>query len=137
MSAALLGRGLVLAGIVAGLLAVGLPVRRRETRYVDDGTAAAFLIMLLALTSLLPAEIGRDLSPRVAGSAAFGFFLVIPAIFAFDSFGGLDAGAWLGLCTALIPIGALVVLAAEGTRRSLRPESIAGPAFWSPRSASS
>ena len=89
-----------------------------ETRYVDDGTAAAFLITLLALTSLLPAEIGRDLPAACAGSAAFGFFLVIPAVFAFDSFGGLDAGAWLGLCTALIPIGALIVLTTEGTRNS-------------------
>ena len=121
MSAALLGRGLVLAGIVAGLLAVGLPSVSSfgvETRYVDDGTAAAFLITLSALTSLLPAEIGRDLSAACAGSAAFGFFLVIPAVFAFDSFGGLDAGAWLGLCTALIPIGALIVLTTEGTRNS-------------------
>ena len=64
MSAAFLGRGLVLAGIVAGLLAVSLPFAD-ETRYVDDGTVAAFLIVLLSLTSLLPAEIGRDLPGRV------------------------------------------------------------------------
>jgi hypothetical protein len=104
----------VLAGIVAGLLAVSLPFAD-ETRYVDDGTTAAFLIVLLSSTRLLPAEIGRDLVAAAAGSAAFGFFLVIPSIYAFDSFGRLESGAWLGVCTGLIPLGALLVLAAEGT----------------------
>jgi hypothetical protein len=112
MFTAFLGRGLVLAGIVAGLLAVSLPFAG-EARYVDDGTTAAFLITLLALTSLLPADMGRDLLAACAGSAAFGFFLFVPAIYAFDSLGRLEAGAWLGLCTALIPIGALIVFAAE------------------------
>jgi hypothetical protein len=115
MSAAFLGRGLVLAGVVAGLLAVSLPFAD-GTRYVDDGTTAAFLIVLLSFTSLLPADIGRDLPAACAGSAAFGFFLLIPAVYAFDSLGRLESGAWLGLCTALIPIGALVVFVAEPTR---------------------
>jgi hypothetical protein len=110
----------VIAGIVAGLLAVSLPFAD-GSRYVDDGTTAAFLIVLLAVTSLLPAETGRDLLAAGAGSAAFGFFLVIPAVYAFDSFGRLEAGAWLGLCTALIPIGALVAFAAEGTPSAATP----------------
>ena len=50
----------MIVGIVAGLLAVSLPFAD-GARYVDDGTAAAFLIVLLAFTSLLPAEAGRDL----------------------------------------------------------------------------
>jgi hypothetical protein len=104
----------VLAGIVAGLLAVSLPFAG-DVRYVDDGTAAAFLIVLLSLTSLLPADIGRDLPAACAGSAAFGFFLFAPAAYAFDSLDRLEAGGWLGLCTALIPVGALVVFASEGT----------------------
>jgi hypothetical protein len=112
VSAAFLGRGLVLAGIVAGLLAVSLPFAG-GTRYVDDGTTAAFLIVLLSFTSLLPAEIGRDRLAAAAGSAAFGFFLVIPSIYAFDNLGRLESGAWLGVCTGLIPLGALVVFAAE------------------------
>ena len=114
MSAGFLGRGLVLAGIVAGLLAVSLP-SANDVRYVDDGTAAAFLITLLAITSFLPADIGHDLPAACAGSAAFGFFLFVPAIYAFGSLGRLEAGAWLGLCTALIPIGALLVFVTEGT----------------------
>jgi hypothetical protein len=103
----------VIVGIVAGLLAVSLPFAD-GARYVDDGTAAAFLIVLLAFTSLLPAEAGRDLVAAAAGSAAFGFFLFIPAVFAFDNLGRLEAGAWLGVSTALIPIGCLLVFAAGG-----------------------
>jgi hypothetical protein len=113
VSAAPLGRGLVVVGIVTGLLAVALPFAG-NARYVDDGTIAGFLIVLLSLTSLLPSETGRDLPAACAGSAAFGFFLFVPTVYAFDGFGQLEAGAWLGLCTALIPIGALLVLAAEG-----------------------
>ena len=120
MAAGLLGRGLVLAGIVAGLLAVGLPFVD-ETRYVDDGTVAAFLIVLLSFTSLLPADIGLDLPAACAGSAAFGFFLFAPTVYAFDSLDRLEAGAWLGLCTALIPIGALVVFAADGAVPRIDP----------------
>jgi hypothetical protein len=115
-----MGRGLVLAGIVAGLVAVSLPFAE-GTRYVDDGTTAAFLIVLLSFTSLLPAEIGRDLPAACAGSAAFGFFLLIPAVYAFDNLGQLEAGAWLGLGTALIPIGTLVVFASESTATAAAP----------------
>lgn len=104
---AMLGRVIVLAGIVTGLLAVSLPYAD-GARYVDDGTTAAFLIVLLALTSWMPAEVGRDAIGAVAGSVAFGFFLFLPAIAAFDDLGRLDAGAWLGLCVVLIPAGALV-----------------------------
>ena len=125
MSAAFLGRGLVLAGIVAGLLAVSLPFAD-GSRYVDDGTTAAFLIILLSLTSLLPAEIGRDLPAACAGSAAFGFFLLVPSIYAFDSLGRLESGAWLGLCTVLIPIGALIVLAKDEARAATRFDLGAG-----------
>ena len=45
--------------------------------------------MLLSLTSWMPAEVGRDAFGALTGSAAFGFFLFIPAIAAFDSFGEL------------------------------------------------
>jgi hypothetical protein len=98
---------LILVGLVCGLLAVSLqfvPV----ARYSDDGTAAAFLIVLLALSSWFPAEVGSAPFGASLGAAAFGFFLFVPAAFAFDELGSLDAGSWLGLCTVLIPVGALV-----------------------------
>jgi hypothetical protein len=125
VSRGLLGRAIAIAGIVAGLLAVGLPFAS-GARYVDDGTAVAFLLVLLCFASWLPAEIGRDLLGAAAGAAAFGFFLFLPATAAFDQLGLLESGAWLGLCTVLIPIGALVGWSAErepGRARAARPLS--------------
>lgn len=107
MSKALVGRALAIAGIVSGLLALGIPFAE-SARYVDDGTTLAFLLVLLSLASWMPAEIGRDLFGAVAGAAAFGLFLFFPATAAFDSLGYLHSGAWLGLCTLLVPIGAFV-----------------------------
>jgi hypothetical protein len=113
MTASVLGRAVVLVGLVCGLLAVSLPVlsgAEGSSRYVDDGTAAAYLIVLLSLSSWFPAEVGTARLCAALGGAAFGFFLFIPALLAFDRFGLLGPGAWLGLCTVLIPLG---VLAAE------------------------
>ena len=92
----------MLVGIVTGLLAVGLPYTT-GSRYLDDGTQFAFLVILLSLASWLPADVGPPLFGAAAGAAAFGFYLFIPSTAAFDSFGYLDSGAWLGLCTVLIP----------------------------------
>ena len=112
MSTGLLGRGLVLVGIVTGLLAIGLPWAT-GARHVDDGTEFAFLVNVLSLASWLPADVGPPLLGAAMGAAAFGFYLFVPSTAAFDSFGQLDSGAWLGLCTVLIPVGALVVWSAE------------------------
>jgi hypothetical protein len=113
VSLGLAGRAIAAVGIVAGFLAIGLTVVSFpggfSARHVDDGTATAFLLILLALSSHFPAEIGSDLRGAALGAAAFGFFLFIPARFAFDQLDVLDAGAWLGFCTVLIPIGLLVV----------------------------
>jgi hypothetical protein len=116
MTASILGRAVVLVGLVCGLLAVSLPVLSGaggNSRYVDDGTTAAYLIVLLALSSWFPAEVGTPRLCAALGGAAFGFFLFIPALLAFDQLGLLGPGAWLGLCTVLIPLG---VLAAEPSR---------------------
>jgi hypothetical protein len=113
MTASVLGRAVVLVGLVCGLLAVSLPVLSGaggSSRYVDDGTAAAYLIVLLSLSSWFPAEVGTARLCAALGGAAFGFFLFVPALLAFDRLGLLGPGAWLGLCTVLIPLG---VLAAE------------------------
>ena len=125
MSKGLLGRAIAIAGIVSGLLAIGLPFAS-GARYVDDGTTLAFLLVLLSFASWLPAEIGRDVLGAATGAAAFGFFLFFPALTAFDHLGDLEAGAWLGLCTALIPIGALVTR--SGQRSSREPATTHRPA---------
>jgi hypothetical protein len=111
MSASVLGRAVILVGMVCGLLAVSLPAVSGATgsfRYVNDGTVAAFLIVLLALSSWFPAEVGSATRGAALGATAFGFFLYLPAVFAFDNLGSLGAGAWLGLCTLLIPLGVLL-----------------------------
>jgi hypothetical protein len=108
MSTSVIGRAAVLVGLICGLLAVGLPFVSGEggsARYVDDGTAAAFLIVLLALSSWFPADVGTARLCAALGGAAYGFFLFLPALLAFDELGSLDSGAWLGLCTFLIPFG--------------------------------
>jgi hypothetical protein len=117
------GRAIALAGIVTGLLAVGLPYAP-GSRYADDGTVFAFLVVLLSFASWFTSDVGRDLLAAAGGAAAFGFFLFLPATAAYDSFGVLDSGSWLGLCAVLIPVGALVARragptpTAPGTRRS-------------------
>jgi hypothetical protein len=107
------GRSITVVGICAALLAVSLPVFG-SARYVSDGTVAAFLLVLIALASWLPAEVGPASLGAALGAAAFGFFLRLPAVAAFDQFGSLKAGAWLGLCAALIPIGGLLQSAKPG-----------------------
>lgn len=115
MSVGVLGRMLTLVGLTCGLLAVALPqVSGESAHYVDDGTTAAFLLVLLALSSWYPAEVGSPALAAGLGAAAFGFFLFLPALLGFDYLGSLDAGAWLGLCTALVPIGVIVAATAEG-----------------------
>jgi hypothetical protein len=100
-------------GIVCGLLGIALTFvsfsNGFSARHVDDGTAFAFLAITLALASHFPAEIGSDLRGAALGTAAFGFYLFVPARFAFDNLGVLDAGAWLGLCSVLIPLGYVLV----------------------------
>ncbi len=116
MSVGFLGRAIAYVGIILGLLAIGLPLISDgdlTTRYLDDGTTFAFLILALSYASYLPAEIGRDLPAAAVGAAAFGFYLWYPAYLAFDRLGLLGAGGWLGICTVLIPIGWLIVRSAE------------------------
>jgi hypothetical protein len=112
VSVALLGRATAAVGIVCGLLAIGLKTLSYSgfsSRYVEDGTAAAFLLVTLALASHFPAEIGADTRGAALGAAAFGFLLFVPAHQAFDRLATLDSGGWLGLCTVLIPLGLLLV----------------------------
>jgi hypothetical protein len=118
----LFGRATAGVGIVCGLLALGLDIGGGG-RYVADGTTFAFLVITLSLASHFPAEIASDARGAALGAAAFGFFLFIPAVLAFDKLGYLRAAGWLGVCTALVPLGYVIVRMAEGghsgTARSL------------------
>ena len=112
MSVALAGRAIAVVGIVTGLLAISLPTVL-ALRYVDDGTVAAFLLILICCASWFPAEVGPTTLGAAAGAAAFGYFLFVPAAQAFDQLGDLESGAWLGICAVLVPLGAGIVWAAE------------------------
>ena len=112
------GRAIAGAGIVAGLLGLGLAVIESSDAdfrfaYADDGTAFAFLVVLLAFASYLPAEVGTPAAGAAAGAAVFGFCMFFPAVFGFGHLGDLGSGAWLGMCTVLIPIGGVLMSAAE------------------------
>jgi hypothetical protein len=127
MSPGLAGRAMATAGIMCGLLVIGLEIvsfpNGFSARHVSDGTAVAFLLVTIALASHFPAEIGADLRGAALGAAAFGFLLFVPAHQAFDQLDTLGAGAWLGLCTLLIPLGLLLV-------RQDHPAPAAAPVAW-------
>jgi hypothetical protein len=117
VSLGLAGRATAMAGIICGLLAIGLKAIDASgfsARYVDDGTAAAFLLITLAMASHFPAEIGSDARAAAIGCAAFGFLLFWPAQLAFDNLGSLGAAGWLGVFTGLIPLGYAMVKLNEG-----------------------
>ncbi len=108
MTVGLACRGVAMLGIILGLLAVGLDLISAggaTSHYFDHGVVAVFVIALLSMSSYLPAEVGYDTAGAAAGTAVFGFYLYVPAIFAFSHLGVLGAAAWLGLGTVLIPIG--------------------------------
>ncbi len=95
---------------------------------MDDGTSFAFLVLLLAVASYLPAEVGRDLPAAAAGAAALGFYLAIPAELAFADLDKVEPGGWLGLTTVAIPLGGAIVWASEGRReREHAPSRAGGP----------
>lgn len=117
MTVGLAGRGVAMIGIILGLLAVGLNLVSDPggaSHYFDSGAVAVFAIVLLSMASYLPAEVGYDTAGTAAGVTVFGFYVYVPAIFAFSHLGTLDAAAWLGLGTLLIPVGWLIVRRAEG-----------------------
>ncbi len=86
--------------------------------YSDDGTVLAFLLVALILTAVLLAAglAGRedlDAAAAVAGSAAFGFYLFIPAALGFNHFEFVATGGWLGICAGLIPLGMWISLSSR------------------------
>jgi hypothetical protein len=116
MTVGLAGRAVAMLGIILGLLAVGLNLVSAggaTSHYFDNGVVAVFAIALLSMASYLPAEVGFDTAGAAAGTAVFGFYLYVPAIFAFNHLGTPAAAAWLGLGTLLIPIGWAIVRKAE------------------------
>ncbi len=108
-----IGELVALVGVVLGFIAIWTKaVDGSDSKYADDGTVLAVAIIILGLAgacllaSLLLGMANLDLTAAVAGAAAFGFLLYQPAAFAFENLNSLAAGAWLGVCAGLIPLGA-------------------------------
>ncbi|HZL55321.1 MAG TPA: hypothetical protein VFC22_06805 [Solirubrobacteraceae bacterium] len=129
MTVGLAGRGVAMIGIILGLIAVGVDLVSSggsASHYYDSGAVAVFAIVLLSMASYLPAEVGYDTAGAVAGTTVFGFYLFVPATFAFDHLGTPGAAAWIGLGTVLIPIGLVIVRRAEGhvSAPALEPSAV-------------
>jgi len=107
------GRMVALVGLVLGFVAIFVTFASTSggsVKYSDDGTVLAFLLVALILGALCLAMTlaGRDdmeAPAAVAGGAAFGFYLFIPAAFGFNHFDIVDTGGWLGVCSGLTPLG--------------------------------
>jgi hypothetical protein len=113
----MLGRGIAAVGVTLGFIAIWVNYGGNGlggAKYWDDGTLGGFLLILavLALCALAGAfATGRreyDLAVGAIGGVMFGMYLFIPALFAFDQWKLLDAGSWLGVCSALTFIGAQI-----------------------------
>jgi hypothetical protein len=107
MNQGLTGRAIAALGVVLGFVAIWFDIYSgvgSSATYSDDGTVLAFLLIALILCAAQLAA-GREIGAAVAGSAALGFYLFIPATLGFDKFGYVGTGGWLGICTVLIPLG--------------------------------
>src|SRR5438270_10159296 len=137
MSDALMGRAIAGVGVVLGFVAIFTAEESFggiSPKYSDDGTVLAFLLIMLILTAmLLAAGLGGrndlDAAAAVTGSAAFGFFLLIPAAHGFDNFGSVGTGGWLGICTGLIPLGLASSMGARQAAVTRPGIEVAAPAI--------
>jgi hypothetical protein len=120
-----LGRGIAAVGIVLGLIAIKVDFGPSSFWSFDGSLAGLLLILELgALLALIGAFVDGsreyDLAYGMIGGAGFGIYLFYPAVLAFDQWDQLDSGAWLGLCSALVFIGASIATWATD-RPSARP----------------
>ena len=107
MNQAQTGKRIAALGVVLGFVALWFDTTSGiggSATYSDDGTVLAFLLIALILSAMQLAA-GKEIGAAVAGCAALGFYMLIPASLGFDRFGYLDVGGWLGVCTVLIPLG--------------------------------
>jgi hypothetical protein len=108
-----IGELVAVVGVVLGFIAIWLEVADGIGKvYKDDGTFMVALIIATVVAagclaaSLLLGKVNLDLTAAVAGAVAFGLFLYIPSVLAFKYIDKFSWGAWLGICSALVPLGA-------------------------------
>jgi hypothetical protein len=123
-----LGRGIAAVGILLGLIAVWVDFGP-DSYWSFDGSLGGLLLILgiLAVLALAGAYVTGDRDYDIAygavGGIGFGIYLFYPAVLAFDQWDQLDAGAWLGLCSALTFIGASVATWPTD-RPTVRPSAV-------------
>lgn len=132
-SQTMVGRGIAAVGVACGLIAIWVNLISSDgisRKYWDDGTLGGLLLILGIVAALLllgaVSTNRRNLDVAVAGVGAtmLGLYLWYPALFAFDQWKLLDTGAWLGVCSALIAIGAVVALSPSMAAPTVRPAPI-------------
>jgi hypothetical protein len=81
--------------------------------YDNDWSTVVFLLIVLgAVLHPLILDEEEDVA-MILGAIVFGFYLFIPACYALSRLDHLRVGAWLGLCTLLIPTGAYLARGAD------------------------
>src|SRR5579884_3689320 len=102
--------------------------------YFDDGTlggvmlAAAVVVLLLLLAAERSGRRVFDVAGVGVGALLFGLLLFNPVFWAPHTLGHLGAAAWLGLCTALVPLALLALPPVVDPTRPAAPVRIAGAA---------
>jgi hypothetical protein len=124
-----LGRGIAAVGVALGLVAIWVDFGPNSYWSFDGSMGGLLLILaLLAILALAGAFVTNDRDFDIAygaiGGIGFGIYLFYPAVLAFNQWDRLDAGAWLGLCSALTFIGASI--ATWSSDRPVRRPSAAG-----------
>jgi hypothetical protein len=120
MEAATTGRLVAAVGVATAFLGIWLnavDTPEFSISYWDlDGTLAGVLLALAWLAGLAGAGAlfvrhpAFDVTLGAAGSVLFGLYLFFPAGAAFSQWDTLGRGAWLGVCSGLIVLGAAVAL---------------------------
>ena len=112
------GRALAALGIVFAFLGIwitAIEVSGFGVTYWDtDGTLGWFLLLLACLAVLLLVlafATGKpvyDFALAAVGGVMLGMYLFFPATLAGNRWGWIGTGGWLGICSILVAIGALV-----------------------------
>lgn len=124
-----LGRGLAAAGIVLGFVSIFVDFGP-SSYWSFDGSLGGLLLILWILAALALAGAyvtgsrDYDIGYGAIGGIGFGIYLFYPAVLAPDHWDQLDAGAWLGLCSALTFVGASI--ATWSSDRPMKRPSAAG-----------
>lgn len=118
MSGATGARLVAALGAVCGIAALWTnagALGNGASAYFDDGTlgsvmiAAAIAVVLLLVAAQRTGRRGYDVAGVGVGSLLFGLFLFNPVFWAPHTLGHLGAAAWLGLCSALVPLALLAL----------------------------